>query len=91
MKAFCGIWTWPSGLHPRLALLLLFEELLLARRVAAVALRRHVLAPLLRILRLDFRQAYLSEIPHYYAVPETLAGKPLRAIAARMARTLPRK
>src|SRR5687768_8001120 len=34
----------PDELHPRLALFLLLEELALARDIAAVALREHILA-----------------------------------------------
>ena len=43
-NASCGISTLPDLLHPLLALLLLLEELALARDVAAVALRGDVLA-----------------------------------------------
>src|SRR3954454_15901520 len=47
----------PDVLHPLLALLLLLEQLALARDVAAVALREHVLAPRLDRLARDHARA----------------------------------
>jgi len=57
-NASCGTSTAPTCFNPLLPLLLVLEQLALARDVAAVALREHVLAARLHRLACDDAQPY---------------------------------
>src|SRR5205085_5753655 len=69
-------------LHPLLALLLLLEQLPLARDVAAVALREHVLALRLHGLARDHPRADRRLDRHVEELPRDLLLEPLDQRAA---------
>ena len=73
-------------LHPLLALLLLLEQLPLARDVAAVALREHVLPPRLDRLARDHARADRGLHGHVEHLPRDLLPQPLDELLAAVVR-----